>query len=319
MTNLGQFRRAVRRRVARFRLAHGGATPSRAFHLPLPDRALRGSTPRSLLLPPPRGSFVIEHLRRHGLRGYEPDTVATFLAVLEHLGRGTVLDIGANVGPYAPLAAALTDWHVVAFEPTPSLARLHRDVAQRNRLHVEVEELALTDEAGKATLHLSSTSDTSNSLVRGFRPTRGTVAVETTTLDRWCWTRALEPAVLKIDVEGSEPAVLRGAHRTLASVRPWIFCEVLANRYERRLEELLGELNYTWYQITDERRFVARREIFGDRAYRFTNWLFAPSPVPPLLFERVHAWRDALARTPTPATRSRLHAVTRRALRVAAG
>jgi hypothetical protein len=119
----------------------------------------------------PNSTSVQRALRRGGLAAYEPPTVATLLTLFEGQPPGFgFFDVGANMGLYALLCAKLFEPGVVTgFEPTPSTASVARKIVKANRLDIDVVAAALSDENGEATLHLSPVSDSSNSLVEGFR------------------------------------------------------------------------------------------------------------------------------------------------------
>ena len=122
-------------------------------------------------------------------------------------------DVGANVGSYTVLASGVRGARTVAFEPDPeAAAALRRNVAL-NRLEglVAVRETALGAAPGEARFTVGL--DTTNRIVAaGAGPAR-TVRVDT--LDRALDGQA--PILAKLDVEGYEPEVLRGAAVTLAS------------------------------------------------------------------------------------------------------
>lgn len=134
------------------------------------------------------------------------------------LGRGQIaLDVGANVGCYSILFGqwAGHTGRVFAFEPDPvSLQGLKRHI-ELNGLSdcVVPEPLAVSFTSGHATFaaegasgmhRLASTSNKS----AGYE-------VATTTLDAFCAEQKISPTLIKIDVEGSELDVLRGARETL--------------------------------------------------------------------------------------------------------
>jgi len=121
----------------------------------------------------------------------------------------TFIDVGAHIGYYSTMAAALVKQTgtVHAFEPMPdNLAALRENAAQyRGTIHVH--PVALSDACGRATLTLNpkNTGDNRLSPVEGWPM----IEVETTTLDE-----ALPDTVadfIKIDAQGSETAILRGA------------------------------------------------------------------------------------------------------------
>jgi len=82
-----------------------------SFELELPG----AGPPDALAVDAPASSFVARELRASGLATYEPEALACFLAALEAGPPGAVLDVGANIGLYAFLAAARSARTAVAF------------------------------------------------------------------------------------------------------------------------------------------------------------------------------------------------------------
>jgi len=131
-------------------------------------------------------------------------------------------DVGANKGSYMYW---LSRWaaRVVAFEPQPGLAAYLTDVAQGLGLsNVEVRAQGVADRSGAFDLYLPSGNSPEASLV----PIAGaqTVKVPVVTLDE---TFATDRRVgfLKVDVEGAELNVFRGAERILRDDRPSLLFE----------------------------------------------------------------------------------------------
>jgi FkbM family methyltransferase len=164
---------------------------------------------------------------------------------------GDMVDVGAHIGMYT-VAAALAlggRGRVLAFEPNPDARRqLEANLALNGCGSVIVSTQAVSDRAGDALLHVPSTRDPSYSSLGAGRFAEGEpVAVETTTLDDAVRSRGLTPAVVKVDVEGGEVAVLDGAARTLEA-RPVLLVEVGAES-GGVLEERLGGLGYRAYVV----------------------------------------------------------------------
>lgn len=142
-----------------------------------------------------------------------------------------VVDVGANVGFLTVIAARLVgaQGRVIAFEPVPDNARQIRRNAKLNRLgQIEVVESAVADRNGEATLVLARFAGGA-ALEEADRPPDacGELAVPVVTLDDWCAAAGLPPpAVVKIDVEGAELAVLRGMAGLLTVARPVVLIEV---------------------------------------------------------------------------------------------
>jgi len=267
--------------------------------MPVPPVGL-GATPRTSATPArvrieaPFRSYVPRLLEEHGVQGYEPETMAAFLAAIS-LGNATeVFDVGANVGVFSIIAAAVTTACVTGFEPTPQLARTFRAIVGANDLGCEVEELALGAETGRATLYLSAKTDSSNSLRVGFRTATGTVEVPVERLDDYVARTGRRPGVMKIDTETTEPDVLAGGPETLRTIRPWIVCEVLADKTEAPLMQILRPLGYRFYHLGAGPVPVESDAIVGDRTYRHRDWLFTPAPLPAAFGGHYAAWLRAI-------------------------
>ncbi|CAN5861512.1 hypothetical protein BH23ACT5_BH23ACT5_01780 [soil metagenome] len=253
----------------------------RQFRLHLPSR-LGGNSclSRFLLFDTPESLTVPFQLHRHGLAGYEPETIATFLTIL-HLNRPDIVyDIGANIGLFSLLGAALSESAIVAFEPDPTLIEIARHLVEINGLTgIEFEQLGLSDAEGRFPFYLSSKGDSSNSLIEGFRTARETIQVTTRTLDSYRDRQT--PGLIKLDVESAEPLVLAGGRRLFEECRPWLICELLGPKTDQAITAFFSDLGYHWFQITSENPLVPRREIFGDRGGAFRNWMFAPTEPSP--------------------------------------
>ena len=250
----------------------------------------------------PARLYVPKLLQRSGLAGYERSTLACWLTTLSMPAHGAVMDVGANVGPYAWLAAVFSNRRVIAFEPVPELAHAIRVVATKNDLDITVEEIALSDRDGRAEFYLSDATDSSNSLVPGFRPSSSSIEVPTVRLDSYVADTGVVPHVLKIDTETNEPDILSGARDTIASLRPWMIVEVLAGRTEQQLMRELAPFAYSWFRIDDDMPLIPSSQIVGDPTYEHTNWLLAPKRPDSTFWMEMARWSDVLgACTPAPA------------------
>jgi FkbM family methyltransferase len=243
---------------------------------------------------------LFKRLKREGIGGYEPETLACFLAALEEAPDGAVLDVGANLGLYSIVASARSRRRVYGFEPTPDLATVMRRVAADNDLGFHTEQLAMGRESGTAKLYLSDRADLSNSLVEGFRESHTQVDVPLETADAWCARTGVIPGLIKIDTEATEPAVVEGALDTIQAHRPWIFCEVLYGRVEEPIMELMRPHGYYWYHLAGDPPYQPQDQIVGDNTYQCLMWLLTPEPVDDKFWARAAEWRSSVDKLKVP-------------------
>jgi FkbM family methyltransferase len=159
-----------------------------------------------------------------------------------------VYDIGANAGFFTLLAAKLVGRRgsVYAFEPLPAnLSVLRRHIAA-NQANVHVFEVALSSSSGVA--RFASAANAS----MGRLENAGELEVRTETLDELVSAgRILPPRFMKIDVEGAEHDVLRGAAATLSRHHPVILLSTHGYEIHERCCALLRTLNYELTIIRD--------------------------------------------------------------------
>lgn len=178
-------------------------------------------------------------------------------ACLELLRPGDVfLDIGANAGAVAvSVAVKRRDVTVFAIEPQPHLARLIKISARLNEVDVQVLPVLLGDEDGLAELFVPGQATHASVVARAAGTPSMTAPI--TTLDALIAKQTVPvPATIKIDVEGSELNVFRGARRLLREHPPAIVFEADENLerwgYTRRdlLEELSAAASYIFHGLT---------------------------------------------------------------------
>jgi FkbM family methyltransferase len=210
-------------------------------------------TGRGLKLASFSQNYLSFELFWRGLDYYEPLT--TVLALELSKSCGLFVDAGANIGFYSlQLAAARPDLEIVAFEPHPHLHTLLQANARANGFgRITAEPIALSDREGIMPFYLNH-SHMSSSLERGFDSNHdGVVSVPVATLDTYLAARGRVPDrfLLKVDVEGHEPAFFRGAAEMLRRHRPDIIAEV-AVPYPAATVAWLRRCGYRFHQITDE-------------------------------------------------------------------
>lgn len=188
---------------------------------PLYDRTLRIASGGSMefVVNGDRLRLLYEHGARWQHGGYEPHI---HRALMKYVTDGSVFfDVGAHVG-FHTLAAALRGARVRAFEAAPDSAMVLREHVRLNGFDVDVEivEAAVLDSTrgtsffvNEATMSASISRQAVDELSpQAFTQAAQEVFVPSVTLDSFG-----TPDLVKIDVEGAELQVLRGARDILRS------------------------------------------------------------------------------------------------------
>lgn len=158
----------------------------------------------------------------------------------------TAIDVGANSGFITLILAQLVGsaGRVLSFEPSPIVfKKLERTIAVNQLQQVEPINLGCGSEVAVKQLNRVSDSTGNSSIVApGSDPTE----IHIKPLDdvELVWEHPV--SLLKIDTEGYEPEVLRGAKRLLAEQRPIVYLEMGGDYVDSTLQsiELLDEAGY---------------------------------------------------------------------------
>jgi FkbM family methyltransferase len=181
----------------------------------------------------------------------------------EKIGLGdTVIDIGANIGWFTLLAAARCgdSGHVHAFEPHPVIARYLNRSVQDSRIdsRVTLHQLALDEKRGEAVL--GARANTNNP---GHNWLLGNHEKSDTQFDRHKVATArlddllpdVSPTVIKIDVEGAEARVMRGAREMLRRARPLVLSELFPEQLKAvsgvTVADFIGEMAQLGYRCRE--------------------------------------------------------------------
>jgi FkbM family methyltransferase len=192
---------------------------------------------------------------------YEPEALAI---LREHESPDKdAIEVGANIGFFTCLLATyLQSGRVLSVEPTPGAhRRLVANVARNNlNQKVIVFNGALADKPGVLDIEFiedreefSSLGGISHYSVRNDQ-NRTRIPVNVSTIDELVREHGLNPGLIKIDVEGAEGLVLKGATETLKSFRPVVFAEFsreLLAAKGFKAESIVAELKAMGYSVCD--------------------------------------------------------------------
>ena len=237
----------------------------------------------------------------NGTAGFEE---YTWKVLRIFLGNADVfIDVGSNIGFYAVLSRLVKpSIQVLAFEPVPSIFKKNILFHQANKLeHAGVFNLALGDSVGEQTIFLPVADyfyeeETTATLRKDSwqAENRNTpLKIQMTTLDAVMADKFdKKKCLIKVDVEDFEYSVFLGAIGTLKLLRPVIVCELLP-RHHGNYEtiELLQELNYEFFAITESGLFRFQKEDFMS-SRSFTDFLALP--------DRKQSWRNYISYSDLP-------------------
>lgn len=170
-------------------------------------------------------TLEVNSLRENGyLRAYRlarnsslwRDEMSTLLALFSILRPGdTFVDVGANVGLFSSTVSRLPNVRVLAFEAHPdTYSRLARNAARHG---AKATQVAVSDEPGElefldgAVSHVFAAASHQNAYHIG----KTGIKVKARTLDEMLPRD--RPLIMKVDVEGHEPEVLKGAGELMKS------------------------------------------------------------------------------------------------------
>lgn len=207
-----------------------------------------------------------------GLREWEKETNPV---ILDNLGRSRCfVDIGANCGIYTVLGCSINpNLTVLAVEPVPRVCQaLQRNVTNNEfDSRVTILNTALGDTNGQVSFHEAEDSTMGSLNVAGYRGQKGRVIqVGIRTLDSVIDELKINPDFMKIDVEGFEEAVLRGANSVIAKFRPRIVLEANSGDPCDGISDLLLGYGYEFHHLTESGPVIRSRIIAADGC---SNWL----------------------------------------------
>jgi FkbM family methyltransferase len=143
------------------------------------------------------------------------------------------LDVGANIGLYGFIFASIVnDATVTMIEPDDSNARLIRKTIHASKVRLTLVEAAASDESRSMTFYKDGLTGSTGSLVRSgddsyiatyHHQAPLAMSIRAVTLDELCPVDS--PDFIKIDVEGAELKVLRGAQALISRFHPALMFE----------------------------------------------------------------------------------------------
>ena len=220
-----------------------------------------------------RVGYTIRHVGR-GVHGV--DLLHDARTLLEDVAMPVLFDVGANTGQTTmAMLDIFRSCEIRAFEPSPaSFESVRRAVGQHEG--VIVEPLAMGDCEEKLPFHVTKEHSVNDSLLSPTWDAGGLILpVSVETIDGYCERHGIGSiSLLKIDTQGYDLRVLRGARRMLQARRIRLYsCEAnLTQMYEGQasLIELLAVADEVGYQLVGfyEQTYINDRLNYLDMLFR---------------------------------------------------
>lgn len=202
----------------------------------------------------------------------EPEETALVQRILGALSKDktpVVYDIGANTGYYSIFAASVHNARVYSFEPLPEHLACLTSSSRLNRIeeNITTYQIALGDTDEERDFYLGGSGSSFDPLFLGNSSAEH-IKVRSVQLDALRQQSRMDlPDFVKIDVEGFEYPVLRGATETIKAALPFLFIEIASTLREQKREfvhqdyekifELLTGLGYKSFILDGDLRQVS--------------------------------------------------------------
>jgi FkbM family methyltransferase len=194
---------------------------------------------------------------------YESNTLRIWSILARQSPSKIIIDVGAHTGIYSLAAISQGAKLTISIEPHfANFSRLTLNLRANSYPTRNAMMLAAGDSKGWATFVLPTNID--------YLSTGGKISDNATGLKFPVMTMPLdglvditrhgEVSMLKIDVEGLEHLVLRGAREIIANSKPYIFIECVDREASSGAEDILNAYGYEYYLIEDDRGVIRRVE-----------------------------------------------------------
>lgn len=199
------------------------------------------------------------------------------------------VDVGVNVGQTLLKVFSLNNkQHYIGFEPNAScLHYLYQLMEKNNFSTVTIMPVALADKTEMLNLQLyyNDATDSSASIVEGFRPQQIASVRKVPAIGKDDLQFDSSVGMIKIDVEGAELNVIKSLEAIVAKDRPLILCEILPvysieNTFrldrQKQIEEILKQNSFGMARITPSGggEFVSEIGVHSD--IERSNYIFYP-------------------------------------------
>ena len=149
------------------------------------------------------------------------------LTTLDSVRNKHIIDAGGYVGDTALLFSSYTDKNIHVFEASPSNMDIIRETIRLNHLdNIVPVSKALGEKSGTATFSLGERNSCNSLVERPGYNYPDHIEVPVVTLDDYVRENNLEVGLIKVDIEGGEQLLLKGAVETIRTQHPILLISI---------------------------------------------------------------------------------------------
>lgn len=174
----------------------------------------------------------------------------------EYIKGKDIIDAGAYIGDSSLALSKLTSSNIYAFEPfEESFNKLIKNIKINNVNNIIPVNYALSDIVGEDKIYLSGDNYQGITSDAHIRPYNDVFTVNTMTIDQFVEENNLNVGFIKVDVEGAEQKLIKGATNTIKYQKPILLLSMYHNPNDFfEIKPLIEELNLGYqFKISKER------------------------------------------------------------------
>lgn len=214
-------------------------------------------------------SFVINGTNKNNI--WEEQSLHVFYNIVKNDNRPVknIIDAGANVGLYSLYAKFLPNANFYSFEPfKKTFDILNKNIELNNINNVKTFNFGLSDKKETKELKISFDNNGLNTISDNpLRFNANDVSIiNVDTIDNLFYDKDIEVNYIKIDTEGFEYYILKGAEKTIKKYKPIIQIEYVKTNMEQcnvkleQIEKIINDLNYKKHSFISEELIITPNE-----------------------------------------------------------
>jgi len=195
---------------------------------------------------------------------WEFNSLNYFYKLIDDSGAYNIIDVGAQTGLYTLYAKYRPKCTFYSFEPFQQSLKCLTENLELNKIkNVKTFNLALSDKEGEAILNTCSSHNGLHTIGSPLRFNDvNPIKIYTNTIDNLFYSKNIPVNFIKIDTEGFEYFILKGALNTIKTYKPIIQLEwnetnmKQCNVSKNMLYDIFNQLDYKINYLNDEELFI---------------------------------------------------------------